>query len=119
MGSAPIEDKTTHITLKELEALKKALIEHKKELRGRRVIWYTDSVTARPAMARQGSQNLRGKIWNLTKELVDFTRKQNIAILPKRIPGTMNLIAYGLSRPGQQYEEWQKALAQLFRKWGL
>lgn len=118
VGSAPIEDRSSHINIKELEALKKALTEYKEELSGRRVIWYTDSVTARAAIARQGSQNLKGKIWDLTKELVDFTQKQKISILPKRVPGRMNLVADGLSRPDQQYEEWQKALAQLFTEWG-
>ena len=60
VGSAAVDGRGSHINLKELEALKKALTEHKEELTGRRVIWYTDSVTARAAIARQGSE-LKGK----------------------------------------------------------
>ena len=76
VGSAAVDGRGSHINLKELEALKKALTEHKEELTGRRVIWYTDSVTARAAIARQGSQNLKGKIW-------DLAQKQDISTLPK------------------------------------
>ena len=66
-----IEDTSKHINIKELQALLEPLKTHREDLKGRRAIWFSDSVTARAAVTRQGTQALSKEAWEVTNQIVD------------------------------------------------
>lgn len=113
-----VADQEAHINKKEIEAVHKALLEHKKELQGRKVVWYSDSVTALAAIRRQGTQRLSPSAWAATKEVLDLAEKEGITLLPKHVPGRLNGAADALSRQGETRSEWEEALERITQKWG-
>ena len=58
MMQEKVRDITEHINIKELNALLTTIKRYKEDLKGRNIIWFTDSVTAKAAIARQGTQAL-------------------------------------------------------------
>lgn len=117
-GSGVPSNKEDHINKKEIEAILTALKNHRDELRGRRIVWYSDSCTAVAAIKRQGTQKLARKTWETTKQVLDLAQQENIAILAKHVPGRLNGAADALSRPLEQRTEWESAIEQITRKWG-
>lgn len=107
-----------HINRKEIEAVLRALQTHKEELRGRHVVWYSDSVTALAAIRRQGTQRLSPAAWTAAKEVVDLLEREQVKILPKHVPGRLNCWADALSRPGEERSAWERALGRVTREWG-
>lgn len=107
-----------HINSKELEALLRTLEQHKDKLRGRRAIWFTDSVTARAAIAKQGTQALGTEAWTLTKEIVDLAQQHDISLFPVRVPGRLNCLADSLSRSDEERKVWEEALVRIVERWG-
>ena len=95
-------DPERHINEKELEALLRVLVRHGERLRRQKVVWYTDSTTARAAVARQGTQCLSKGTWEMAKAVLDRSREQGIELVPTHVPGRLNGAADGLSRPGQE-----------------
>ena len=112
------EDKEAHINRKEIEAVLRALQEHREELRGRHLVWYSDSTTALAAVRRQGTQKLSRAAWELTKEVVDLMDEENIKILPKHVPGRLNSAADALSRPEEERSRWEEVLELITHRWG-
>ena len=117
-GSDVPSNKEDHINKKEIEAILSALQKHRNELRGRRIVWYSDSNTAVAAIRRQGTQKLARNTWETTKQVLDLAQQENIAILAKHVPGRLNGAADALSRPFEQRTEWESAIEQITRKWG-
>ena len=119
--SLAVEDSCMHINAKELEALLVCLRREGALLEDRKVIWYTDNVTARAAIMRQGTQQINQDTWNITKGILDILEHRNIAIVPKHVPGSLNKLADLLSRStGEQPAErsWDGALLSIVQKWG-
>lgn len=117
-GGARARDSGAHINTKELEAFLRVLEEHGEELRGRRIVWYTDSATARAAIARQGSQRLKRGAWDMAKAVLDRIQGEGIEVVPKHVPGRLNSAADGLSRPGQERSWMEEALSRVTEEWG-
>lgn len=117
-GSMVPEHPESHINKKEIEAVLRALQRHRTELRGRRIVWYSDSTTAVAAIRRQGTQKLAPGTWEVTKEVLDLAEQERITILPKHVPGRLNGAADALSRPFEQRSEWERALELVTQKWG-
>lgn len=111
-------DQSRHINSKELEALLRCLQEHGDLLKGRRVVWYCDNVTARAVVMRQGSQQGSQMLWEVTKMVLDIMESKNITIIARHVPGKLNRAADALSRPGQMEEQWSEALKIITDKWG-
>ena len=107
-----------HINCKEIEALLHGLEEHRQELHGRKVVWYSDSTTAVAAIRRQGTQKLSPATREATKSVLDLAVREGISILPKHVPGRLNGAADALSRGGKLVDEWQAALEAVAREWG-
>lgn len=113
-----VEDESAHINRKELEAVLKALQEHREELRGRHLVWYSDSRTALAAVRRQGTQKLSPAAWKTTKEVLDLAEEERISILAKHVPGRLNCAADALSRPDEERGTWERALEAVTKEWG-
>lgn len=107
-----------HINKKEIEAVHRALVEHKGQLQGRKVIWYSDSITAVAAIGKQGTQNLSAGTWDATKKVLDLAEEEAITLLPRHVPGRLNAAADALSRQGEYRNEWEVALEKVTRRWG-
>ena len=116
--SMPLVDKEAHINVKELEALLQVLEKNKEQLRNKKIVWFTDNVTARAAVARQGTQQLSHGTWEKTKQILDLINKEGIQITPKWVPGRLNGCADSLSRPTEMKREWDEALAKVTEMWG-
>lgn len=116
--SLVVEEPSAHINRKEIEAIWKALEGHKQELRGRHLVWYSDSMTALAAIRRQGTQKLSPAAWEITKKVLDLAEQEGIKILPRHVPGRLNGAADCLSRLGEERSEWEHALQKITRKWG-
>lgn len=112
------ETPEAHINRKEIEAILRALQTHREELRGRHLVWYSDSVTALAAIRRQGTQRLSPAAWAVTKEVLDLMESEGVKILPKHVPGRLNCRADALSRPEEERGEWERALERVTQKWG-
>lgn len=112
------QDPERHINAKELEALLRALELHGDKLRGKRVVWYTDSQTARAAVAHQGSQQLSRETWEAAKAVLDRSQREDIILEARHVPGRLNGAADELSRPGQERSWQEEALAKITREWG-
>ena len=112
------QDPERHINEKELEALLRVLERHGERLRGQRVVWYTDSTTARAAIARQGTQRLSKGTWEVAKAVLDRSLAEGIELVPTHVPGRLNGAADGLSRPGQERSWMEEALARVTEAWG-
>lgn len=112
--SAPEE----HINRKEIEAVLRALQENQERLSGKHLVWYSDSMTALAAIRRQGTQRLSKGTWQVTREVLDILEEKGIKLLPKHVPGRLNLAADALSRPKEQKTEWERALGEVMRRWG-
>lgn len=112
------EHPESHINRKEIEAILRALENHRNELKGRRVVWYSDSTTALAAIRRQGTQKLSQAAWQVTKDVLDLAERERITILPKHVPGRLNCAADALSRPDEERGEWERALEKITKKWG-
>lgn len=117
-GCRESRDPESHINKKEIEAMLRALQEHRDKLQGRRVVWFSDSTTALAAIRRQGTQRLSRAAWELTKEVLDLAERENIAILARHVPGRLNCAADALSRPEEERGEWERALEKVTSKWG-
>lgn len=91
---------------------------HRCKLRGRRVVWYSDSTTALAAVRKQGTQKLSQATWQVTKEVLDLAEHEKITILPKHVPGRLNCAADALSRPEEERSSWERALERIAREWG-
>ena len=117
--SMPVEDKDAHINVKELDALFQALEKNKEQLRSKKIVWFTDNVTARAAVARQGTQQLSLATWEKTKQILDLANREAIQIVPRWVPGRLNGCADSLSRPTAEKGEWEDALAKITEEWGL
>lgn len=115
-----VADETRHINVKEIEALLEALKRHQDKLSQRQVIWYSDSTTARAAIARQGTQALSKPAWDVTKQALDLAQELGITIIPRQVPGRLNCKADSLSRPGgvEEMDLWREALERLALEWG-
>ena len=83
----PARDHRQSINSKELEAVLKGLEGGGELLRGRRVVLYTDNMTARAAVARQGTQQLSTRAWELSKAIVDKAQELGVELLPRHVPG--------------------------------
>lgn len=112
------EHPESHINRKEIEAILRALENHRNELKGRRVVWYSDSTTALAAIRRQGTQKLSQAAWQVTKDVLDLAERERITILPKHVPGRLNCAADALSRPDEERGGWERALEKITKKWG-
>lgn len=116
--SLPVENKESHINIKELHALLQAIQKNKRELKGKKIIWYTDNCVARAAVAKQGSQRLSKEAWEETKRILDLVNKKRIQIVPQWIPGRLNCRADTLSRPSETKGEWEEALVKVTGEFG-
>lgn len=87
-------------------------------LENRRLIWYCDNVTARVAVVHQGTQKISKECWDVVKEILDLMELNNIKIVPKYIPGTLNRAADALSRLEQEgaRDSWEEALRRVADK---
>ena len=114
----PVVDRREAINSKELEAVLRGLEEGESLLRGRRVVLYTDNMTARAAVARQGTQQLSARAWELSKAIVDKSQELGIELLPRHVPGRLNSHADALSRPREERDAWEEALRLITCTWG-
>ena len=112
------QDSRLAINSKELEAILRGLEAGKDLLRGRHVVLYTDNMTARAAVARQGTQRLSSKAWELSKAIVDRAEELGVRFLPRHVPGRLNAHADALSRPLEEREAWEEALRRVTSAWG-
>ena len=112
------KNKEGHINKKEIEAILKALENHKEELRGKHLIWYSDSTTALAAVRRQGTQKLSRPAWEVTKKVLDLAEQEGIKLMAKHVPGRLNGAADALSRPGEARTDTEKIIEAVTRKWG-
>lgn len=115
-GKASYSEK--HINIKELEALYEAVRTNIEKLEGRRALWFTDSTTAKAAIARQGTQNLSREAWATTKRILDLLQERNISLIPQHVPGRLNCGVDSLSRPTEEKLSWEGALCRITEKWG-
>lgn len=106
------------INARELEALLRCLENHGDLLQGRRALWYSDNVTARAAVLKQGTQAINQQTWEIAREILDILEAKNISLVPKHVPGSLNRGADALSRPGQEDDKWGKALEMITNAWG-
>lgn len=97
-GNRPVSNAYSHINTKELEALLVCLEREGEALENQRIIWYSDNMTARAAIRRQGTQNISQEAWETTKKILDILEEKNITIIAKHVPGSMNKKADALSR---------------------
>lgn len=107
-----------HINRKEIEAILRALENHRETLRGRHLVWYTDSSTALAAIKRQGTQKLSKGTWEITKRVLDLAEKEGIRLLAKQVPGRLNGAADALSRLGEERRGWEQIIEEVTREWG-
>lgn len=112
------DNEAKHINTKELEALYKCLVENQDILRGRKAIWYSDNVTAKACVTRQGTQAISKDTWETTKKVIDLMERNNISLIAKHVPGALNCAADSLSRPDEEKEPWAKALEAVTGRWG-
>lgn len=118
MSATKTNNPRAHINTKEVEALLEALRTSKEKLTGKKVLWFTDSATARAAVAKQGTQNISRATWEMTKKVVDLTTESGIELVPQLVPGRLNAAADKLSRVLGIRTEWEEALATVTLKWG-
>lgn len=114
----PAADAQASINTKELEALLAAVRQNAALLRGKKVVWYTDNVTARAAIMREGTQRIGPETWGMAKRALDLLGALRISIVAKRVPGALNRTADALSRPEEGDAGWKAALRAVTDAWG-
>lgn len=107
-----------HVNYKELEVLGKVLKGKERDLKGRTLLWSTDNITAREMVQRQGSQNIRQELWSLAKRVVVFTLERDIRLLPRYISGRLISATDHISRLGEIFSLWKKALTRVINELG-
>lgn len=112
------KDPGKHINLKEIEALYRALKENRESITGKSVLWFTDSTVGRAAIARQGTQGLGQDAWCMTKKVLDLIQELRVRIIPRCVIGKLNCQADSLSRPGENRDVWEEAIAKATNAWG-
>ena len=90
---------------KELQAIYLTVIHFLPQLGGKAVRVWTDNWTALACIRRQGSLH-SPKLWNLTKELLEFCVLHQITLVPSHLQGILNVLADKGSRQGPISTEW-------------
>ena len=116
--TSEVENIESHINTKELEALQRCIDENKELLRDKRAVWYSDNITAKAAITRQGTQQIGPETWKMTKKILDAMDAYNISLVPKHVPGVLNRAADALSRPDLGREPWEEASKLIAEHWG-
>lgn len=113
-----IDPHVGHINLKEAMAFRRLLQKNLQRLKGRKIVWYSDSMVARAIVARQGSQNISKELWEEAKSIIDLLDVADIQVVAKHTPGRLNVGPDSLSRPGLAETEWRQALQKIIDRWG-
>ena len=110
-----------HINNLELRAVYLALQQFLPHVLGQHVIAMTDNTTVVAHINNQGGTHSRS-LFQLTRELLEWTDRHAITLSARHIPGRLNVLADLLSRQDQiLHTEWSlhPAVArQLWRVWG-
>lgn len=119
--SAPWElfQKTWHINLKELFAVREAVRKNSRALKGQGLMIQSDNRTVLSYLRRQGGTKSKALL-NMTKDILNMCHQASITIHPQFVPGTYNLIADSLSR-SKLVPEWclsRVMVQRIFSKWG-
>ena len=113
-----VEERNEHINKSELLAFSQAVKDNVEQLKGRRILWYVDNVTAAAVVKNQGSQHISAELWDAGKELLDMLENKGIDVVVRKVPGVLNTAADALSRPDLILDGWDKALATIVERWG-
>ena len=114
------EEAQSHINVKELMAVHKALSAWAPELRGFTVVVYVDNRTVVAYIRNKGGTRSR-HLCDAARRLLALADRWAIQLCPAYLPGRANLAADALSR-GTTAQEWvlsQETADQLFALWGI
>ena len=115
------EEKSHHINVLELKAVKLALLKTQNLVAGKTVAVMMDNLTALSYIRKQGG--LQSKtLLSVARDLLMWTESKNITLKPAFVPGDLNVIADSLSRSGQILKkEWilhQEVCQKIWDLWG-
>jgi hypothetical protein len=110
-----------HINAKELLAVHRALLQFLPQLSGSGVRVMTDNKTVVALIKNQGTVRSEG-LHQITTDLLLWTQKHQITLMPHYLPGRLNTLADRLSRPNQVIAtEWalkQSVVDEIFNQLG-
>ena len=110
-----------HINQLELKAILHGLRSFQDQLQGKTVALLADNSTALAYVRNQGGTQSE-QLCHLAREIQLWTESHQVTLLPRFLPGHLNVVADGLSRPHQAVSsEWSlhpDVCRQLFRLWG-
>ncbi|XP_070179926.1 uncharacterized protein [Littorina saxatilis] len=109
--------RSLHINILELEAVRLGLMEFVALLRGKQVLIHTDNTTVAAYLNKQGGTRSL-VLSNRACEILAWAFLQGIVISAKYLPGCLNILADSLSRTSQiLHSEWTIAHQALRRMW--
>jgi hypothetical protein len=104
-GVWPSQSAEVHINLLELDTIFKA-VRSTLVQDGQTVVVYTDNCAAYFACLKTGSIHSPA-IHKLYGQMLQYLLRHNITLIPRRIPGPLNVLADALSREGPAPTEWE------------
>lgn len=120
-GLWSLQQRQLHINHLELRAAHLALMHFLPQVRGKTVLLMTDNTTVVGQIRNQGGTRAPD-LFPATKELFLWADSNSVILVPRHIPGRLNVIADRLSRRFQIiHTEWSLSLQvthQLWKVWG-
>jgi len=120
-GSWPPLYRSYAINWLELKAIQHGLLHFAPTLRGQHVLWMCDNRTAVAYINRQGGTRSQS-LYALARDILLWCRTHNIRLQCRYVPGSLNVRADRLSRPGQVISaEWSlhpRVTTALWHLWG-
>ena len=98
-------ERNRHINELEMLAVFKAVTHWRNLLTGQSVVILSDNTTVCAYIKRQGGTKSHA-LCQLTLDLLQLTAPLQISLIPRHIPGRLNVIADGLSRDTPLHTEW-------------
>jgi hypothetical protein len=99
-------EQNLHINGLEMLAVQRAMMHFKQQVQGTQVRVLSDNTTVVANILRQGGTK-SFQMYLPTRRLLEWARRNNIQILARHIPGSRNVLADRLSRPGSSMStEW-------------
>ena len=117
-GTWTLELANKHINFLELKAVDLALRHFQQQIAGRVIALMTDNTTVTAVIRNQGSTK-SPELDALAREVILWTDRHNIIVMPRHVAGKLNVVADSLSRRGHTPTEWTLDASSVDSMWSV